>query len=150
MLIFPHILLPISLIGLSLKDLKEKIIPDGYVLMVGGLGLWGHGGTYMITGLVLGGLGAALALIHLKLKGYPGLGWGDVKLMAASGFWIPLSSVPLFLIITGGSGMITALIWRVRNQQPPFPLGPSLALALGSCVLKDALFDGDIYAAFFF
>lgn len=145
-----HLFLFLTLLVLSLKDVRYKIIPDWAVLVIAVLGLFQHGITYLTTAFTLGGIGWVLSVLYLKIKGYAGLGWGDVKLMAAAGVWIPLSLAPLFLIMAGGGGMITALVWRTKYGQAQFPLGHALALALASCVVRTEMFNGEMNAPFFF
>ncbi len=83
-----------------------------------------------LMGLGLGGIGAVLHYGSSKIQGTTGLGWGDVKLMAASGLWLSLDQAPLFLIATGMLGILTALIMKRRKV----PLGPSLCAALWLCL----------------
>ncbi len=137
-------LLFLILIGLSLKDFKEGIIPD---IFLGGLAILGFlrfGATHFKSVLILGILSYGLYKIYPLLRGKEGLGLGDVKMMTVVGLWISPFQIPLFLMMTGGIGIGIALLWRITKKNLQFPLGPALALALGICIVgNDGLSKGD-------
>lgn len=123
-------LLTINLVIISLVDLREGLIPNILVIATSGLALFSLTPDHVMMGLGLGAIGAVLHYGSSKIQGTPGLGWGDVKLMAASGLWLSLDQAPLFLIATGMLGILTALIMKRRKV----PLGPSLCAALWLCL----------------
>ncbi len=49
-------------------------------------------------------------------------------MMAVSGIWIAPSTLPLFLIMAGGVGVLIAFLWRLLYKNPRFPLGRPLLL----------------------
>jgi len=128
-------LLFLILIGISLKDFKDGIIPD---FLLGGLAILGvlqWGGTHMMSGLVLGLMAYGLYKLYPLVRNQEGLGFGDVKLIMVSGLWLEISLIPFFLILAGGFGIGIGLLWRVLKKEMRFPLGPALALALGICIV---------------
>src|SRR3990167_7206417 len=133
LLFFPLSLL-IALIAITFKDIKEEIIPDGWLVVLLGLGLFQNGVSNISSVLILGGTGYGLYTAYLLVKGREGLGLGDVKMMAIAGLWIPVETLPFFLCLAGGLGVVTALFHKNRR----FPFGPALAFALGICIFGKA------------
>ncbi len=124
-------LLCLLLILLSLKDIKDGIIPDSLLICIAFLSFFELGFINYLSVLILGMVGYSLYKVYSG-----GLGFGDVKLMAVSGFWIDLTQIPTFLLITGLGGVMIGLLWKTMSKGKKFPLGPALALALGSCILS--------------
>jgi phospholipase/carboxylesterase len=137
-------LLFLILIGISLKDFKDGIIPD---ILLGGLAILGFlrfGDSHLISVLILGTMAYGLYKIYPMVRGKEGLGFGDVKMVAVVGLWIEPSQIPLFLMMSGGVGIGIAYVWRVTKKGLQFPLGPALALALGICIFGgDGLSKGE-------
>ena len=132
----PHPLLTTSLLFLtllfiSIKDFREGIIPDILLVIMAILGLLQHGITNAITVAILGGLAYSLYKIYPLIKKTEWLGFGDVKMMAISGLWLDMSQIPLYLMVGGGIGIVTGLIWKGQR----FPFAPALALSLGICIV---------------
>lgn len=134
-LILSNSLLFLILIGVSLKDIKDGIIPNVFLFILGVLGFLRFEGTHLLSFFVLGGGAYSLYWIFLHLRGYEGFGLGDVKMMAVSGLWLDPLQIPLYLILGGGIGLGIGLLWRVFKKESRFPLGPALALALGICIV---------------
>lgn len=130
-------LLFLVLILISTKDIKEGIIPDALVVIMGLLGLLQYGIKNGMSVAILGFLSYGLYKFYPLLKNQEWLGFGDVKMMAVSGLWINFFQIPLFLMVGGGIGIGIALIWRTLKKKDRFPLGPALALALGICIVAD-------------
>ena len=126
---------------ISLKDIREGIIPDTGLLILSLLGLLYCGFSHSLSVVILGGISYALYKFYPLLKGQEGLGFGDVKMMACSGLWLLPSDIPLFFIIGGSAGLLTAVVWRLLYKRTRFPLAPALAIALGFCVFCH-LFSG--------
>ncbi|MBV9653235.1 MAG: prepilin peptidase [Acetobacteraceae bacterium] len=79
------------------------------------------------------GVFRGIALAYRRLRGRDGLGAGDAKLLAASGAWLGLSSLPSVVLAAALLGLMWAalLAWRegAMTRLTPIPFGPSLALA---------------------
>jgi phospholipase/carboxylesterase len=136
-----NILLFFCLVGVSIKDFQEGILPDIYLFCLAILGLLAWNIANITSILFLGMMGYFLYKIYPLLKGEEGLGLGDVKMMCVSGIWLSPSQIPLFLMIAGVAGVFIALLWRRLNKGKRFPLGPALALALGICIVGDQGFS---------
>jgi leader peptidase (prepilin peptidase)/N-methyltransferase len=83
------------------------------------------------------GTAFALALLrgcYARLRGREGLGFGDVKLAAAVGAWLPLASIPVCFALATCAGLVTVLLGYVRGEQvdktAKLPLGAFLCPAL--------------------
>jgi prepilin peptidase CpaA len=86
------------------------------ILIALGARLWSEGVGGLETGLVSGvvsGLGLALVLLPMALKG--SMGWGDVKLMAGVGAVLGYPAVlgaAVFISLVGAAQALVTLIWQ--------------------------------------
>lgn len=137
-------LLFLILISISVKDVRDGIIPDIFLFILAFFGVLRFGVTHTMSAVILGALSYGLYKVYPLLRKQEGLGLGDVKMMAVAGIWLEPFQLPLFLIISGGVGVGIALLWHFLHKGRRFPLGPSLALALGLCIVgNDVLSQGE-------
>ncbi len=122
----------ILLAVISYKDLKSQVILDTLLVLLGLLAILTLQVSVenLIIALLLGGVGMLLRLGYRSLYQKPGLGWGDVKMLAVCGLWLDTSTLAIFLILSGIFGMVTAGVWLWYGYGKRFPFAPSLALAL--------------------
>ncbi|MDN5841912.1 MAG: A24 family peptidase [Alcaligenaceae bacterium] len=127
----PHVLLCMCLLWLACIDLRTGLLPDALTVPVFVLGVclgplagWP---ALPAAGLVYGcttGLSAA----YRRLRGYDGMGGGDIKLMAALAAWVgPLA---LCWIVLGAclAGLAYAMVAQRRIlPRGAYPFGPFLA-----------------------
>jgi leader peptidase (prepilin peptidase) / N-methyltransferase len=62
---------------------------------------------------------AVLALLragYARMRQQEGLGFGDVKLAAAVGAWLPLDAVPLCFALAASAALVSALIAQLRGH----------------------------------
>jgi leader peptidase (prepilin peptidase) / N-methyltransferase len=93
----------------------------------------------VLTALVL----ASLRWCYAKFRECEGLGFGDIKLAAAVGAWLPLKAIPLCFGLAAGGALVTVLVARLRGEtidasmQIPFGafLCPALWLVFYASVL---------------
>jgi leader peptidase (prepilin peptidase)/N-methyltransferase len=82
------------------------------------------------TALVL----ASLRWSYARLREREGLGFGDVKLAAAVGAWLPLNAIPLCFGLAAGGALLTVLFARLRGEaidaSMKIPFGAFLCPAL--------------------
>lgn len=129
-------LLATALAVLIVTDFEHMIIPDSVqvaVLVVGILYAVYHDVDWSepaLSVLLFGGLGLALHYGYPYFRKKDGLGFGDVKFLAASGVWLPLSAFPVYLFMAGIMGIVTWALWRRLGGGELFPFGPALALSL--------------------
>ena len=126
-----------ALVFLSATDLETGYIPDlaqGVVALSGAVWFIGHGARDWVdlglSFIQLAGVGVFLAVVYARLRGKEMFGWGDVKLMAVSAFWVPAAYVPAFLLISGGLGLLFGVLWQKAGKGAVFPFGPALAIGL--------------------
>jgi leader peptidase (prepilin peptidase)/N-methyltransferase len=92
--------------------------------------------------------GTAFALVLLRwgygwLRSREGLGFGDVKLAAAVGAWLPLASIPVCFALATCSALVAVLLGRLRGESidatAKLPFGaflcPALWLVFYACML---------------
>ncbi len=84
-------------------------------------------------------LGTALALVLLRwgyaqIRGREGLGFGDVKLAAAVGAWLPLALIPFCFALATCAALVTVMFARLRGESidgtAKLPFGAFLCPAL--------------------
>jgi len=138
--LFHALLLSWALLALSLIDIKHQLLPDAITqpLLWFGLFLTATGtlnGSLhdAVLGVIAGyGCFTLLAKGFHYLRGYPGLGAGDAKLLAALGAWLGWTALPFVLLIASGSAILYVLIsgffWH-RDRHQALPFGPWLSLA---------------------
>lgn len=124
-------------------DVKKGIIPNTANLFLTGLAIiWTlilreQSWMLMLSGAVLGGgMLWALRLLHKRTHGIYGLGFGDVKLMAAGGALLG----PTYVSYAIALGAAVSLIWVIvfkRNTLQPTPekiaFGPGLSIGIACC-----------------
>lgn len=102
---------------LFMTDAKSQLLPDAItkpLLLLGWLvQLWPVTRTVSIEASLLGavmgyGLLQAVRLAYRRLRGHEGLGYGDVKLMAAVGAWLGPLGVTACMFL----GSLLALAWQ--------------------------------------
>ncbi|PIZ31480.1 MAG: hypothetical protein COY40_02135 [Alphaproteobacteria bacterium CG_4_10_14_0_8_um_filter_53_9] len=119
---------------LGVIDARTQLLPDVLTLSLLATGLLlgpiASGSTYLgsILGAIAGGgIFAALLLAYTKITKRDGMGWGDVKLLAALGAWVGLLGLlPLLL-----AASLTALLYNYVTRTPKharIPFGPFLLL----------------------
>ena len=74
-----------------------------------------------------------IAAAYQRLRGAPGLGQGDAKLMAAAGAWVGLAVLPDVVLVAALAGLayagVLALRGRALTARTRLPFGPCLAIA---------------------
>ncbi|MDN3278953.1 A24 family peptidase [Frankia sp. RB7] len=122
-------------------DARFGIIPDR---LVGALAACGLAAVWLLdlsemmyrlaeVAIVLIAI-VAFRSIYRWVRGYDGLGFGDVKFLAAATFWIGLHSLPVLLLIAVVSALASAFLLRSARYEVDgrhaIPFGPHLAVGL--------------------
>jgi len=125
---------------LGLIDLDHQILPDviTYPAIVFGLtASWFGGYTWWLDSLVGALVGAALPiaviLLYRALRGIEGMGWGDVKYLAAIGSVVGLRGCVGVLVIAATAGAVIGMGLIVSGRgsgKTALPFGTFLALAV--------------------
>lgn len=140
---FVIIAIPV-LVALVIVDFEKMILPNQLVFIVGVIGL-ARLVYFSLTDLspqaadlfvpyVLGAIVYAcvpwiLGEILTKILNRDSLGFGDIKFFGVSGLWLGLSALPYFFIVSGGAGVLLALVWKMMGKGAAFPFGPALIVA---------------------
>lgn len=121
-------------------DGRYGIIPDSIVLALaagGALYAWWGAGDFWWRGLEAALVFVAAALFracYRWLRGHDGLGFGDVKFVAAGTLWVGADAVPGLLLIAVVSALVSLLILRAQGHdlhgKQSISFGPHLALGL--------------------
>ena len=139
-------ILLISLLALSIIDLKTMILPDILTIPLMWLGLIANlygdlSGSLLlsVTGAIIGYL--FLATIYWLFKLFTkkdGLGFGDFKLMAAIGAWLGNQYIIPVALISSSFAILYAVVNFLllkKNMREAIPFGPFLSLAAVCCLL---------------
>lgn len=143
-ILITSLLIVVILIWISIEDILTYTIPDlaNIILFFSGLifTLWQTPSTFYLH-LMASAFWALLfwliAISFRNLKGYDGLGLGDVKLMASAGIWLGIIapiSVVLYASLSGiffaiVSGLIRKKSYR-NIQDSAIAFGPFLCLSI--------------------
>lgn len=135
-------LLAIACVLLALVDIRHGIIPNWLNLAIAVAGLaraflsGASAGVFSAgcEGVAIGAVAWLLRWLFFRLRGYQGLGLGDVKLLVASGVWIGIAGVPVQLLVASLTALAAAGILQFSGhrmtRQTALPFGPFLALGL--------------------
>jgi leader peptidase (prepilin peptidase)/N-methyltransferase len=147
--------LALTLATLSAIDLHAYRLPDALTLPLTALGLaatplvmeaslWWQAASALLGFAVL----AAVAFAYAKLRGRPGLGLGDAKLLAAAGAWLGMQALPSVLLLACGSALLGLLIrsWRTGSLSATsrVPFGPFLAFGTWLVWLYGPLLSAEV------
>jgi len=124
--------LGLTLIAAAAMDAKTRRLPDLLTAAVAaiGLGLSALAGTPQIMAGLVASLVTVLALLGLRAfgrrrRGDPGLGMGDVKLMAALALWLG-AAMPWAVVAGALIGLLMMAVVRPVDQRLAF--GPAIAV----------------------
>lgn len=126
-----------ALLAMSAIDIQTGYLPDSMTLPLLWAGLAINlGGTFAsLRAAVIGAMAGYLFLWSIYslfrwLRGVEGIGFGDLKLLAALGAWLGWAALPQVVLFAAVTGAVVGLIamWRGRMRfEEPIPFGPFLA-----------------------
>ena len=131
--------LVILLAAVCAIDGRYGIIPDSMVLAlaaVGALQAWGSGefGWRVAEAALVFAAASLFRACYRWLRGHDGLGFGDVKFVAAGTLWIGADGIPGLLLIAVVSALVSLLVLRAQGHdlhgKQAISFGPHLALGL--------------------
>ena len=110
---------------LSIFDIQQQRLPDLATIPIACAGLLqGYLLPYVtffdcLLGFILGFvLSAAVSILYSRIRGQTGLGWGDVKLIAAVGALIGWQLVPWFIFLASTSALLYVILQIIiRGKQ---------------------------------
>lgn len=130
------IVLSFGLLIATLVDLRIQILPDvvcwplamlGALVSVTGLGIDPQ--TALLGALAGGGSLAVLSTGFRALRGYEGLGLGDVKIVALAGLWLGWTPLPWLLLMASAGAIVMHLILYRAELDRRIAFGPALVCA---------------------
>lgn len=131
------------LIRLSWIDWKHQLLPDNltYPLLWSGLLYQVFFSPPALPSAVIGAVAGYLSLwvlfwLYMFMRKQEGIGYGDMKLLAALGAWHGWQNLYLILLLAAGSGLLflgvkKMLLLDKTEIATPLPFGPFLAIAGG-------------------
>ena len=116
------------MIAIAAIDARQFVIPDKLVLAGLALGLLEISfaqvgpiivniGSSALRALLLAALFLGFRLLYRTIRGYDGLGLGDVKLAAVAGLWLDWMSAAIAVDIAALSALAFVLIAAARRQR---------------------------------
>jgi leader peptidase (prepilin peptidase) / N-methyltransferase len=116
------------MIAIAAIDARQFVIPDKLVLAGLALGLLevafaqtgstaANIGSGVLRALLLAALFFGFRLFYRAIRGYDGLGLGDVKLAAVAGLWLDWLSAAVAVDIAALSALAFVLIAAARRQE---------------------------------
>jgi len=118
------LVLAILLIWISCVDVERFEIPDlaSFLLAVSGLTFaWQGGSLLLMQNLLAGAFWSAafyfVAFVYVRLRGWEGLGFGDVKLIAALGIWFGLIPTTFLILGSALAGILVILVLNLVQTQ---------------------------------
>ncbi|TPQ46466.1 prepilin peptidase [Burkholderia ubonensis] len=126
-----------ALLAMSAIDIRTGYLPDSMTLPLlwAGLALNLAGMFTSLQSAVIGAMSGYLFLWSIYwlfrwLRGIEGIGFGDLKLLAALGAWMGWAALPQVVLFAAVTGAIVGLVatWRGHMRfEEPIPFGPFLA-----------------------
>jgi leader peptidase (prepilin peptidase)/N-methyltransferase len=120
-----YLALVLGLIALSLIDLEHMILPDAITLGGAALGLLSaplRPGASLVESLIGAVAGFLIVwlpfdLLYRKLRGMPGMGLGDAKLLALAGAWFGVQGA-IFALLAGAvqATVVTLVVLLTRGR----------------------------------
>lgn len=133
-----------QVIWIVLRDITDFIIPDTPVVALGLAGAvvrvagspdgWPFELTLpFLDGLVCGVAFLIVREVFYRLRGYDGMGFGDVKLAAACGVLVGLQGFAWSVFIASAGGLVVALILSLLRPELKLDRLPFGALLAPAC-----------------
>ncbi len=137
--------LGVPLFVLALLDARYYWLPDLITLPVLGLGIaaaWQGGDlrSAVFGAMLWGAMPLALSALHSLIRQVPGMGLGDVKVMAGMGAWLGVEAGAIAIGAAALSALVyAALVWGMRlsrhGRRMRVPFGSALAVSFWTTAL---------------
>ena len=130
-----NVIYVIILLCVAWQDYKTRIIRNKFHIIIFSLAIVQMLliSEYRITDRLIGMLAVSVPMLLLTLLIPGGFGGGDIKLMAASGFFLGMRLILCAMILAIIAGSVYGIIMlknRKRDRKDQFAFGPFLAIGL--------------------
>jgi leader peptidase (prepilin peptidase)/N-methyltransferase len=148
-----------AMAAIAAEDVRSLRVPDGvnaFAAIVGLATIWiearsaGHDwlAALGVAALAAALCGGALYIVReafYRLRGFDGLGFGDVKLGATAGIWLGWQQFP-FAVLMAATGALAYVVWRTAAdglwpKDRRIPFAAFLAPAVWMCWYLSELFS---------
>ena len=137
----------LMLLLITITDIKKRQIPNRYVTVIGIIAIMAtvFQNEMSLPNRFIGLLVVSLPLLIITMIVPNAFGGGDIKLMAASGFYLGLELILLsffFAVLSGGLYGVWLLVVKKKGRKEYFAFGPFLcggmvfAVFFGAYVLE--------------
>lgn len=143
-------ILAIVLAWIATIDFHRYVVPNAlsYALALGGVLYNALTGQIGLIDSLLGGVLAfmtlfAVSFLFRRLRKKEGLGWGDVKLVSAVGFWLGWPPLPDLMLIASLMGLTIYALLHVVGRLPRsgrIPFAPAICLSFWIIMLFGPIF----------
>jgi len=131
-------------------DYRYELIPDECHIIIALLGVvnlffnLSNWYSYLLGALIGGGSFWLLGILALCIYKKEGMGFGDVKLMAALGFLFGMKNILVITILSFALGAVISIIlmlFRIKKMDSYIPFGPFIVIA----AMLVMFFDVDLF-----
>ncbi|MBL1437665.1 MAG: prepilin peptidase [Rhodobacteraceae bacterium] len=135
-IVWPALMLGLPLIWLSVVDIDRFEIPDlasAWILLGGIWWHYGYGWGVMMDVLLVFLLVFLFSILAEKWLQKTALGFGDVKLLAASAAWVGALGISSVALLASVAGVVfTVMMWGIKRRRfdAPIPFGPFIAMGV--------------------
>jgi len=125
----------VTLLVVSVTDLRRRVIPNPVLLLAAAVGVTisGLDGPETLLSALVAAAAISSPLFVASLISPSGMGMGDAKLVAVIGLYLGWQALPALLIgllLAGMTGVLIALGKRTPPSRTAIPLAPFLALGV--------------------
>lgn len=152
-----YIFMALPLMIIFVIDYKYQLIPDSCHIVIAILGIinfvlnihmwW----SFLLAAVIGGGIFLGLNFLALAIFKKEGMGFGDVKLMSALGFFFGIKNTLVITLVSFFLGAIIGgalLIFQKKESDGYIPFGPFIVIATVILMFVPADNIIDIYIAF--
>jgi leader peptidase (prepilin peptidase) / N-methyltransferase len=141
--------LAIPLSAIAWADARRQVIPNALTLLVA-IGGAAYALAYRPSTLPVALLAAlvtcvvllAIRAVYFRMRGFHGLGMGDVKLLAAAALWVGPAGISWVVLAACASAIVAILVLRLLGTRldasARMPFGPHIALGLAVVLVANA------------
>jgi len=111
-------------------DIRERIIPDVWLwpLFLSGLFIYGDSDNHVMAAILGYVIGFVMLAVAHRIQG---IGYGDVKLLAAIGIWLGIDGLSYAVVAACAYG----IIWGLVKKKKFVPFAPFMAAGVATYMI---------------